>query len=382
MKKVAIIGSSEFQIPLIVAAKKQGFETHVFSWGGNEALADHFYKISIIEKQAILEKCKNIGVDGVCSIGSDLANITVNYVASNLGLITNSFDCVENTTNKHKMRMHLVKHNLPSPKFHYLGEKSTFKPDFYPLIVKPVDRSGSRGINFVDSSVNIQSAVDSAFSESFSKEVLMEEYIDGREFSVESISFDGMHEILQITEKFTTGKPGFIERGHTCPARVSNTEKSLIEDLVLQVLKAFDVSNGASHTELKINSKGEIFIIEIGSRMGGDYIGSDLVYYSTGFDYTRAVLSIAMGEYREHDYYLSETEKQNFSAVKFVFNQDDYKSCVSASTVNDVDVIHSELKNNVFESKVRITSSAGRLGHILLTADLAIQDEVLNMLGF
>ncbi len=84
MKKLAIIGANEFQCDLISKAGSLGYETHVFSWGGGEpgeALADYFYPISIVEKERILDKCSEIGIKGICTIASDLANITVHWVA-------------------------------------------------------------------------------------------------------------------------------------------------------------------------------------------------------------------------------------------------------------------------------------------------------------
>ncbi|MEG0378791.1 MAG: carbamoyl-phosphate synthase large subunit, partial [Eubacterium sp.] len=91
--KVAIIGANDFQNPLILKAKEKGYETHVFAWkegAVGEKNADFFYPISIVEKDAILKQCRELGITGVCSIGSDLASLTVNYVANQLGLTANS----------------------------------------------------------------------------------------------------------------------------------------------------------------------------------------------------------------------------------------------------------------------------------------------------
>ena len=104
MKKLAIIGASYLQNPLIVKAKEMGLETHVFAWKSGdigEKTADYFYPISIVEKKKILDKCLEIGIDGICSIASDLASITVNYVAMEMGLVGNSLVCTEKSTNKH-----------------------------------------------------------------------------------------------------------------------------------------------------------------------------------------------------------------------------------------------------------------------------------------
>ena len=117
--KLAIIGASYLQLPLIRKAKSLGFETHVFAWAVNdvgEAEADFFYPISIVEKDQILEKCKEIGICGICSIASDLASITVNYVADKMGLVGNSMDATMKSTNKHLMRLAFEEFGDPSPK--------------------------------------------------------------------------------------------------------------------------------------------------------------------------------------------------------------------------------------------------------------------------
>ena len=107
MKKIVIIGANNFQMPLIKKVKKLGYETHVFAWKEGAVgakYADYFYPISIVEKDEILEKCKEIKPDAVLSVASDLATITVNYLAEKLGLIGNSLECTRISTNKFNMR--------------------------------------------------------------------------------------------------------------------------------------------------------------------------------------------------------------------------------------------------------------------------------------
>ena len=107
MKKIVIIGANDFQNQLILKAKSLGYETFVFAWEDGAVgkdTADHFYPISIIEKEAILEECRKIKPDGICSIASDLASITVNYVAEHLGLPCNQIKYSAIQTNKYEMR--------------------------------------------------------------------------------------------------------------------------------------------------------------------------------------------------------------------------------------------------------------------------------------
>lgn len=249
------------------------------------------------------------------------------------------------------------------------------------MIVKPADRSGSRGITLVESKEDIASAVELAFEESFSKEVLIESFVNGREFSVESVSYNGVHKILQVTEKFTTGSPGFIEKGHTCPARITKHERFLILDVVYKTLNAVNLMYGAAHTELKINDDGDVFVIEIGSRMGGDYIGSDLVFYSTGFDFTRAVLAISMGDdFNEIDF-ISKDITPKTSIVKFIFEEQDLTKCRNVLGQSIGAVIHTDFEKSMLSNGHEIMSSADRLGHILLVTNMDEQDSTLEMLG-
>lgn len=318
MKKLAIIGASYLQLPLIEKAKELHLETHVFAWRANdvgEKAADFFYPISIVEKEKILDECIRINIDGICSIASDLAYITVNYVAESMGLCCNSMESTYLCTNKHLMRLAFSKRGDPSPKSIIVDSYMELSGIHitYPAIVKPTDRSGSRGIYKLLDSKQLKYAVDNALSESFEKRALIEEFVSGKEYSVEYISFHGEHHYLATTEKFTTGSPHFIETGHMEPARLNGDIIDKIKKIVEHALDSLCIVNGASHTEIKIDSKGKITIIEIGARMGGDCIGSDLVQHSTGIDFVRAVIQVALGE--EPDL----TVRYRPEAVKSVF---------------------------------------------------------------
>lgn len=300
MKKVAIIGANEFQVDLIKKSKDLGYETHVFSWGGGEPgedLADNFYKISITEKEMILAKCIELNVDAVCSIASDLANITVHWVARKLNLPSHSMTCIKFTTDKFSMREQLALHNLPIPSYRLVESIEDINTSnlCFPLIVKPIDRSGSRGITKVFKFDELKSAILHSQEVSFTNKVLIEEFVEGREFSIESISNNGLHKILQVTEKFTTGSPKYIETAHLAPARLTDTLYNDIERIVSQALSALEIKFGPSHTEIKVNKNGEVFIIEIGSRMGGDFIGSYLVKSSTNVDFVALTIFQSLG---------------------------------------------------------------------------------------
>lgn len=365
MKKLAIIGASCWQLPLINKAKERNLETHVFAWASGdvgEEAADYFYPISIMEKDDILEKCREIGIDGICSIGSDLASITVNYVAGKMGLTCNPMSAVEASTNKHLMRRCFEANGDPSPLSIMISSADELDGLnlTYPVIVKPVDRSGSRGITKLDNPSGLKEAVDNAIEQGFEKKALVEEYATGQEYSVEYYSWQGEHHFLALTLKYTTGAPGFIETGHLEPAPVNESTLSDVKKVVEHALTSLGIKNGASHSELKIAEDGTIKIIEIGGRMGGDNIGASLVNLSTGFDFVGAVIDIALGIEPEYT-----QDNTSCAAIRFVFTEDDIKC---------LDKIRSEHPEIISEVNIRpitdrvVTDSSTRFGYYTLVS--------------
>lgn len=361
-KKLAIIGASYLQLPLVKKAKEMGIETICFAWEEGAVckdMADQFYPISIIEKEEILNKCQEIGIDGITTIASDTAVVTVNYVASHMGLRSNPDEYSEVTTNKYKMRQCFIENGVPSPKFTLVDEDNHYKITGFkfPLIVKPTDRSGSRGVEKVLDPVQLEVAINRAKKESFEHKAIIEEFVTGREISVESISYEGNHFILQITDKVTTGAPFFVELEHHQPSSLSDEIKSQLKQIVSHALDALHIQYGASHSELKITEDGDIRVIEIGARMGGDFIGSDLVRLSTGYDFLKGVIEVALGEFHEpiiseHQYsgvYFLSKETERLKPI--IDNWKDYPEIVEA------EITDSELRN--------IECSGDRSGYLI-----------------
>ena len=346
-----------------------GCKTHVFAWKADdvgEKEADYFYPISIVEKDKILEKCKEIGIDGICSIASDLAIITVNYVAQNLGLVSNDLNCTGKSINKHLMRRCFEENNDPSPKS-YLVENINDIGDkelIFPLIVKPTDRSGSRGITKVFDYSELETALERAKKEGFDKKALVEEFAEGEEYSVESISWEGNHTVLTVTKKYTTGSPNFVETGHLEPSDLSNEQLVKIEAIVKHALDSLGIQYGASHSELKIDDHGNIRIIEIGGRMGGDMIGSDLVELTTGYDFVKAVIDVSLGKKPE----TYANKKLQNAGIKFIFNKKDYESFNEIKKNNSVKITDFSIDGHVDD---KVTDSSNRHGYFIMTSDNA-----------
>lgn len=368
MKKLAIIGANDFQRQLILKAKEMGLETHVFAWEdgavGKEA-ADYFYPISIIEKEQILDKCREIEIDGICSIASDLAVLTVDYIAEKMNLNANSIECSEIATNKFKMRKAFKKNGDPIPKFIEVAENGDFDiSDFsFPLIVKPTDRSGSRGITKILKNEKLSDAIKAACSESFEHKAMLEEFVEGEEYSVECISFHGKHRLLAVTQKITTGAPHFIETGHIEPAELLENLRNKIQSVIFHALDSLRITDGASHSEIKIDKNYNIKIIEIGSRMGGDCIGSDLVRISTGYDFTKMVVDVSLGN--EPDF--TKVVEPRQAAVRFIFSRKDIDEC--ENMLKNGWQLERKFIEHDFDGH-EITDSSNRYGYYIMKGEL------------
>lgn len=322
MKKLAILGASYLQLPLIKKAKELGIETHVFAWEHGAIAkeeADFFYPISILEKEEILKNCQKIGIHGITTIATDIAMNSVSFIADAMGLIGNSLKSTFISTDKYEMRKALKNADIFGPQFS-IYEQPNFKniENYeFPIIVKPTDRSGSRGVTKVFDIEETNLAIVKALDNSIKGHVIVEEFIHSdREFSIEFISFNGKHYPLAITDKVSTRAPHFVEIEHHQPADISIELQNKMFEITKKVLDSLEVTSGSSHTEVYLLSNDEIIVVESAGRMGGDLIGSHLVPLSTGFDFLHATIDVALNQFHYEKY--SSRPQCKYSGVYFI----------------------------------------------------------------
>lgn len=375
MKKLAIIGASYLQKPLVKKAKEMGLYTICFAWADGATckdICDKFYDISIVEKEQILDICRQEQIDGIATIASDVAAPTVAFVANQMGLVGNDYEAAVRANNKYMMRNAFMQAGVPGPKYVMMTEKelpSSEKLDILrdvelPLIVKPSDRSGSLGVTEVETPSAFYPALDKAISASFKKQAMVEEYIEGREISVEFISYQGTHYPLQITDKVTTETPHFVELEHHQPSTLSAEMFTKIFDITKTALNALGLTNGASHAEYKITKEGRIAVMEIGGRMGGDFIGSDLVRLSTGYDFVKGVIEVALGTFKE-----PKLTGRKCSGVYFLCEETKHLLPVIEDWKNNPDFVMGEITDNTLR---KVEKSADRSGYLIYQSDSKI----------
>ena len=300
-KRLVILGTNEYQNPLIVRAKELGYETHVFGWPTGaigETTADIYHPVNILDYELLWDEVKKINPCGVASIASELAMHPMNYLLRKMGIPCNSAETERIATDKYLMRCVMRDAGINCPQFVLVEngfDKNRVKDFQYPLIIKPVDLSSSRGVMKIDSVDDIDVAVEYALGWSKKKQAIIEEFIEGSEYSGESIAYNGKYKLLVVTEKSTTGPPHFVETGHKQPASLTPEMLANVEETLYKAFNAMGIKYGAIHPEFRITSEGKVYFMEIGARMGGDCIGSDLVPLSTGYDYMGMVISIGCG---------------------------------------------------------------------------------------
>lgn len=371
MQKIAIIGASYLQQPLVQRAKDMGLYTICFAWSDGAVckdVADKFYPISIVEKEQLLEVCQQELIDGICTIASDVAAPTVAYVAEKMGLVGNSYECALRANNKYLMRQAFSAAGVLCPKYACVERGKSEEKDLYwiefPVIVKPSDRSGSLGVVKIEKKENLFTAIKVAQEYSFKHQAMVEQYVDGREISVEFISYNGKHYPLQITDKVTTGAPHFVELEHHQPADLTAAQFDEIYAITKRALTALGVTNGASHSEYRITEDGKIFVMEIGARMGGDFIGSDLVQLSTGYDFLRGVIEVALGSFTE-----PKIKEHNYSGVYFLSESTAYlKPIIEKQTLPEI------VKAEITDTELHpLICSGDRSGYLIYKANAKLE---------
>lgn len=298
--QLAIIGAADGQLPLCLKAKEMGLETHCFAWPKGAVCkdyVDHFYPISIFEMDEIVKKCKEIGVSGVISNASEATAPVVNYVAENLGLPCTPYNVFCNIQNKNYVREKTKEiDGLSKITVTKGAPKILFESVERPFVLKPVKGSSKQGVNFVTSETRFEDLdIDT------NEEYLAEKYAPGQEYSIESISFNNIHQVVQITEKITTGAPHFVELEHHQPANISKSTKAKIHSVIPDILRKVGFINGASHIEIKVDNKDNIYLIEINPRGGGDNISNVLVGLSCDLDYLKAMIEVSLGVYERKE---------------------------------------------------------------------------------
>ena len=328
---VLILGAGLMQIPAILSAKELGYRVCLVD-ADDIAIAiskaDEFRKIDLKDKEGILQYAKSLqngsGLATVFTAGTDFS-ASVSYVCQKLNLPSHTSDAALNASIKTRMRKCFSDANVPSPKFFNLN-KDNFTQDKlkeissligFPLVVKPVDNMGARGCRMVRSLKEFEPAVKIAIEVSRSGNAIVEEYMDGPEYSIDALVYNGTFTVTGFALRHIKYPPYFIETGHTMPAELDKSVHNQLISVFALGAKALGLEKGAAKADIKFTKNGPM-IGEIAGRLSGGYMSGWTYPYSSDLNLTKEALLIACG--KEPEELIKNRQKVDFETSELCKN--------------------------------------------------------------
>lgn len=318
-KRILVFGGGINQVLLIKACKKLGYYTVVTDPNPAAPGAEDADVFAVLPPRDFEAHCKLIEkehIGGLVTCQMENPLLLMARLAEKYGFLFPSQAVIQGARDKYLMKQAFLAHGVPCAKGVMIETLTALQAfDFdnwvFPLIIKPVDSYSSRGVYRAENREDLISHYEKTAVFSSTGQVLIEEFLEGPEVSVESVTAKGETHIVQITDKMITPYPHTVELAHYQPSALSETTCLEIRKVVQEAIAALKIDNSGSHAELKVTPQGPK-MIEIGARLGGDYISSYLTELSTGVDMNKAVAQIAMGE--EPDV---QSSFQHYSAVQY-----------------------------------------------------------------
>lgn len=367
-KAILIFGVGELQLSIINRANAMGLFTVGIDPCEDACAREACQAFEVVGGQdfeGTLAVAKKYNISAVVTAATDKPLVMMARIAEVLNLPFYSVETAQWSTDKYQMKQRFIEGGVPCAQGRLVHCAGETKDLFFPVICKPRDNSGSRGVKLCRDVNELQECIDEALDNSKLDTVLVEEFIEGREFSIETLHYDGKSEVIQFTEKKTTAFPYNVELGHKQPANLTDNERQQIREIISNIAACMHFENCPSHTELKVNERG-IFVIETSPRLGGDYITSTLTPLSTGINLEDQLLHIALGE--TVDTTTGRVDKA--SAVCFFSLPEGTVTAIDEqiSEVVSWPNIHSfGLKLKVGDNVNQITSSLNRYGQFVVT---------------
>ncbi len=372
MKTLLVLAAGRLQLPAITIAKRLGLRVVALDGDARAPglpLADVARVVDLLDVEACLAVARELKPDGVIHICSEVAMPALGAINEELGLHGPGRSAVVRSTNKEQMRRAFEAGGAPSPRSFGAATETEALAAARDLggaiILKPSRNSGSRGVTRIgdaNDSEAVKRAFQRALAESRDRGVVVEEFVSGPEYSVEIVAWAGEPQVLALTDKETTGAPHFVETGHSQPARVDADSRRVIEQAAIAGVKALGIDWSAAHAEVRLSSRGPM-LIEIGARLGGDFITTELVPRSTGIDMVEAAIQLALGEVP----HLRPQHPPQGAAIRYLSPKPGRVLAIEgvepARNVPGVGVV--EVDVGVGGVVPEITSSLARVGHVI-----------------
>lgn len=306
MKKLLMLGGSLYQTFAIKEAKRLGYYVITADYlpsNPGHKFADEYHNVSTIDKKAVLALAQELKIDGIVAYASDPAAPTAAYVAEKMGLPTSPYKSVEILSNKDLFRAYLQEHDFNCPKamgFVKYEDALAHKNEFtLPVMVKPVDSSGSKGITKLTDWSKLQEAVEEALSYSRGKRFLIEEFIvkKGHQISGDAFSVDGKLVFHCLGNEFydPSCDKDFAPLGECWPFQMDHKYIEDLEEQLQRLMSSLGMKSNAYNVEAIVGEDDKVYLLELGARSGGSLI-PQVVEHATGINMVTWVVQAAAGD--------------------------------------------------------------------------------------
>lgn len=306
MKKLLMLGGSLYQTYAIKEAKRLGYYVITCDYlpeNPGHKFADEYYNVSTIDKDAVLKLATELKVDGVVAYASDPAAPTAAYVCEKLGLPTSPYKSVEILSNKDLFRAFLQENNFTCPKamgFTTYEDALAHIDEFrMPVMVKPVDSSGSKGINKMIDKSQLKDFVEDALHYSRGKRFLIEEFIvkKGHQISGDAFSVDGKLVFHCLGNEFYDPNcdKDFAPLGECWPFQMDHKYIEDLEEQLQRIMTLLDMKSNSYNVEAIVGEDDKVYLLELGARSGGSLI-PQVTECATGVNMVTWVIQAAAGD--------------------------------------------------------------------------------------
>lgn len=300
-----MLGGNHVQLTAIEAALKEGYYVITADYlpeNPGHKLANEYHNISTTDKEAILELAREKRIDGIVSYASDVSASTAAYVAERMGLPTNPYRSVEILTNKQKFRSFLIENGFPAPEgwaFDDSAEAKAYCKHFdAPVIIKPTDSSGSKGVSKIEDVASFDQAWSEAKKYSRSGVIRIERFIEKLDYQIDGDVFmeDGKIVCWGICDQHhDMSLAPYVPAGLSYPSRQLQKFQAAAKGQLEKILDLLKMTMGGYNIEYIVGKDEQIYFLEIGPRCGGNLI-PDTIEAATGFEMARAVVRQAVGD--------------------------------------------------------------------------------------
>lgn len=303
--RILFLGGAYIHIPFIKEIKRQGYYLITCDYSPKNPghkFSDEYYNVSTADIQGVLNLARKLKPDFIVTYASDLSTRTASYVSEQLGLPGNNFNTIKTFLEKDLFRSFLLKNGFNTPKVKSIVEgaiEQEMLNDFkFPVILKPIDSSGSRGVSKIKDHTELYDAAVKAFSYSRNKRIIVEEMINS---GGEQLHGDGFVENGRLIFSFlgdhhyNTNINAFVPFSTTWPSKKPQEIVNKVEVEVNNVIQKSGFQSGPINIEARVDKEDKIFIMEIGPRSGGNFV-PQVIKYATGFDMVKASLDVLSGK--------------------------------------------------------------------------------------